>query len=673
MMKFILWMGFLGLLCGCQLGNKTTEKKQDQKRWTWVDRHIECQPRQPMSDHFAMSGREVDIIAEWKINDDLNFSCNRIIRFPMLRTLPDNTHSSLSHTFNDNALPSVQVNGLALVPGIVEKVLIQGKLEVLSRHGDLIRSKRTMFPSVASPAIIDYIELTNLSETVLNIEIPAYKHSFETKPGVFGVYTLTTEIIGDCQRRLVPGETLSYAVIRTGRTVDEPPYSTNPHAELTAREDYINSIFKNLVLETPEPTLNTLFAMTKLRSAESIFSTRGGLMHGPGGYNKYLAAIWANDQAEYANPFFPFLGDAAGNESALNAFRLFARYMNPNFDRIPSSIVAEGRGFWNGAGDRGDMAMIAHGATRFVLASGNQNWGKELLPLIQWCLEFSRRKTNSDSVIASNTDELEGRFPAGKANLCTSTLYYDALLRTADLLDALDTAPHQAETYRTEAAHLKKAILKYFGATVEGFETYRYYAENTVLRSWICMPMACGMNERAEGTVNALFSDKLWTGNGLLCASNNRKTYWDRSALYAFRGIFSAGYADSAIPHLLDYSRERLLGEHVPYPIEAYPEYNQSHLSAESALYCRIFTEGVFGIVPTGFDSFTMKMNLPSSWNQAALRKIHAFGQVFDIETNRIDNSHLKITLRDSCGKEISSAITKVGNSVKFKKLLIAE
>jgi len=33
-------------------------------------------------------------------------------------------------------------------------------------------------------------------------------------------------------------------------------------------------------------------------------------MHGPGG-GRYYAAIWANDQAEYANPFFPFLGNLA--------------------------------------------------------------------------------------------------------------------------------------------------------------------------------------------------------------------------------------------------------------------------------------------------------------------------------------------------------------------------
>ena len=33
--------------------------------------------------------------------------------------------------------------------------------------------------------------------------------------------------------------------------------------------------------------------------------------------------------------------------------------MNDEFKPIPSSIIAEGLDFWNGAGDRGDMAMIA--------------------------------------------------------------------------------------------------------------------------------------------------------------------------------------------------------------------------------------------------------------------------------------------------------------------------
>jgi len=40
------------------------------------------------------------------------------------------------------------------------------------------------------------------------------------------------------------------------------------------------------------------------------------------------------------------------------------------------------------------------------------------------------------------------------------------------------------------------------------------------------------------------------------------------------------------------------------YPVECGPEGGQAHLSSESSLYCRIFTEGLFGILPTGLDRF---------------------------------------------------------------------
>lgn len=67
--------------------------------------------------------------------------------------------------------------------------------------------------------------------------------------------------------------------------------------------------------------------------------------------------------------------------------------------------------------------MLAYGAGRFVLASGNKAWGKELLPLIDWCLEYGNRHKNTEGVITSDSDELEGRFPSGKANLCTNTTF----------------------------------------------------------------------------------------------------------------------------------------------------------------------------------------------------------------------------------------------------------
>jgi hypothetical protein len=357
-------------------------------------------------------------------------------------------------------------------------------------------------------------------------------------------------------------------------------------------------------------------------------------MHGPGG-ESYYAALWANDQAEYINPFFPYLGYRIGNESALNSYQHFARFMNSKYEPIPSSIIAEGIDIWNGAGDRGDGAMIAYGASRYALTRGDKAEAEQLWPLIEWTLEYCHRKLNNEGVVASDSDELEGRFPAGDANLCTSSLYYDALLSAVYLGKSLGKPAAQLNKYAQEAQALRKAIDKYFGATVEGFNTYQYYKGNDVLRSWICIPLTVGIYDRKEATINALFSPRLWTENGLLTQAGT-ETYWDRSTLYGFRGVIACGEVDKAMDYLKFYSNRRLLGEHVPYAIEAWPEGSQRHLSAESGLYCRIFTEGLFGIRPTGLHSFDLTPRLPQEWNEMSLNQVCAFGKKFDIHVQRI-------------------------------------
>ena len=96
-----------------------------------------------------------------------------------------------------------------------------------------------------------------------------------------------------------------------------------------------------------------------------------------------------------------------------------------------------------------------------------------------------------------------------------------------------------------------------------------------------------------------------------------------------------SGAADAGLDRLQSYSKTRLLGFHVPYVVEAWPEGNMAHLSAESALYCRIFTEGLLGIVPTSFRSFTMRPHLPSAWDNLILTGMRDFVSVLDIDINR--------------------------------------
>jgi len=277
--------------------------------------------------------------------------------------------------------------------------------------------------------------------------------------------------------------------------------------------------------------------------------------------------------------------------------------------------------------------MYAYGCARFCLARGDKAIAEELWPAIAWCLEYSRRQTTPDGVIASNTDELEGRLPTGKANLSTSSLCYGGLRSAADLGRALGREA-EARAYDQQASVLATAIEKYFGAKVEGFDTYRYYDGNDLLRSWICLPLCMGLTERRDGTVAALFSPQLWTSDGLASQAGDL-AFWDRSTLYGLRGVFQAGETGTGLRYLSAYTRRRLLGDHVPYPVEAWPEGDQRHLSSESGLYCRIFTEGLFGIRPTGLDRFHCTPRLPDSWPRMALRSVRAFNRDFDVVVER--------------------------------------
>ncbi|HBS47017.1 MAG TPA: hypothetical protein DEA91_25750, partial [Paenibacillus sp.] len=84
------------------------------------------------------------------------------------------------------------------------------------------------------------------------------------------------------------------------------------------------------------------------------------------------------------------------------------------------------------------------------------------------------------------------------------------------------------------------------GERVEGYETYRYYKGNEVLRAWICVPLTMVIYERKAGTLQALFSPRLLGSNGL-SSQAGKETFWDRSTLYALRGVFTAGEPDLAL------------------------------------------------------------------------------------------------------------------------------
>ncbi|MEM6379439.1 MAG: six-hairpin glycosidase-like protein, partial [Bacteroidota bacterium] len=412
-----------------------------------------------------------------------------------------------------------------------------------------------------------------------------------------------------------------------------------------------------LVLQTPDPIINTLFYFSKIRASESIFNSSMGLVHSPGGGNYYVG-IWANDQVEYSGPFFPYLGYETGNMAAFNAYQMFQKNIPEGDDHIAYAFEVDGN-FPMEHLDRGDAAMISYGLSHYLLAKGDFVEAKLLWPLLEWSLNYCHTHRNDAGAVLSESDEMEGRIATGDANLSTTALYYGGLKYSQRLAKSLGRYT-QAEVYGTRKMAMKSVIEDYFGHTMKGLKTYKYFKENQFLRHWICLPLSVGITERKAGTLDALFNH-LWTDNGILVElkddeMDKNTTFWDRATLYALQGAMKVGGGSLAAEKWKQFSEKRLLGDHVPYVVEAYPENNMKHLSAESALYCRIVTEGLLGIEPISLKSIRLSPTLPQGWDFLTMDNLALGGQKTSINLKRIgDKLNLEV---------------KVNNESVFKELI---
>ncbi len=597
---------------------------------------VHNETRLPHADDVEMAGQRVACILRYDVNHNRQLTINRDLIFPQLRRFvrtsePEwyNYRNYLRYTFSDEHLPVMITNQMILDPPL-DSVRIDGKISFYHKPEHEIMISRTFFPSMTERLWVEKVTLVNTGNDSRTIQIGA-KEYIHNEPGMHGNYVIRIHSDASPDVNLGPGDSYSFGVYYSATMNDEPPVAETFMEAETKRDEFLAEMKQNLVLKTPDPVINTLFYFSKIRAAENIFDTKMGLVHSPGGGN-YYAGVWANDQVEYSGPFFPYLGYENGNIAAYNAYIKFMNNIPEEGDFIKSSFEMEGN-LPCCSKDRGDAAMIAYGTSKFVLALGDRKVAEELWPFIEWSLEYNHKKLNEHGVVMSDTDEMEGRIPTGDANLSTSSLYYGGLINAARVAEMLGKNRRMIRDLNRRAQKLEKAIENHFGATIDGIETYRYFDGHETFRHWICLPLVMGINTRKEGTLNALFH-KLWTDNGILVDPRDN-VLWDRGTLYAFRGAFIAGAADRALERLVPFSTTRLLGERVPYVVEAYPEYGMRHLSAESALYARVFTEGMLGIEPLGLNKFQVTPSMPTNWSFVEIRRINILQSNIDIEVQR--------------------------------------
>lgn len=627
------------------------------------------------SDNIEMSGRKVSGIIHYDIDEMGRLRVDRQIIFPQLTVQLDENadkwqayRAYLTDTFSNQNVPMLMMDGHPIQEGIVDKITIDGTLRIFHKlNSEGISINKQYFPSMDQHLFVEEWTIKNINDDDITFEI-RNDYNEQNIEGKNGKLTLVCQ--SNIKNKLTVSAHSTTKFIIEYAAASEQEQLPRAENEIQKRFDFLRNIQANLILETPDPIFNMLFYFSKIRATESIFDSKMGLVHSPGG-GRYYAGVWANDQAEYSGPFFPYLGIDYANEAALNAYKKFYEQMKtiPDHDQNLWSSYEMGGDLTCCGADRGDAAMIAYGGLQYLMAKGDRSLGEAYFPMIEWCLEYCHKQLNDDGVVASDTDEMEGRIPTGEANLSTNCLYYGALDLAVDYYQALDKPIEDLRPLLQRRKDLKKAIQIHFGTRLHGLWTYKYYKDHDKLRHWIGLPLVVGLHDRASYTISAIFNH-LWTENGVHVEKNAddpkiAKMFWDRGTLYALKGTLIAGDIEKSMQRLHQFSEKRLLGERVPYVVEAYPEGDMAHLSAESALYCRVFTEGVFGIKPKSFKEFTMTPKMPKDWDKMALRNVHAFGQNFNIKLERV-NHQIEITIEDNITKQFQKRLIFSGQTATF-------
>ena len=234
----------------------------------------------PYNDHIEMSGLRASVVYYWGVDVQKQFSLDRHLVFPMLRTIPNNTHASWMPRCDVDFLKGMTANKRYMSPQQVKQVTIDGVLKVFGTvkgDGNDFELTRMYFPSTTQTAVCEKYIIKNVGKKKETVLVPAL-HQVRTtnkEDGTRGSYCLLarTEFQEDLKVTLEPGESASfYCSIQAYAMADENWKPLNVQQELDYRQVFVDKVaLEKLQFSCPDLTINTLFEMSKIRTSESIF------------------------------------------------------------------------------------------------------------------------------------------------------------------------------------------------------------------------------------------------------------------------------------------------------------------------------------------------------------------------------------------------------------------
>ena len=146
---------------------------QNTRRWSFSEDNgivWDVKPLSPHNDHIEMSGLQISAIVGYGVSDSGVLTINKKLVFPMLRTIPNNTHASLIVDFTKDQPLQMVVNDTELKE-YPKSFGLKGKLIIKSLTNTKLETTHILFPSVDKPSFIEIINLQNKGNTEITVNI----------------------------------------------------------------------------------------------------------------------------------------------------------------------------------------------------------------------------------------------------------------------------------------------------------------------------------------------------------------------------------------------------------------------------------------------------------------------------------------------------------------------
>ena len=166
------------------------------------------------SDHIEMSGKRMSVVLRYGLDAQGHFSLSRGMVWPLLRTVPNDTHASLQRQLAWNPLEAVNVRrSMVAVDERVKSIKLRGMMEVESSSCGL-DIRRIIAPSTELPALVELIVLKNNSQRAISFQIDNrdFSQTVPTEFCVDGPYVIRQTLHGAGAYRLEPGDSVVYSV-----------------------------------------------------------------------------------------------------------------------------------------------------------------------------------------------------------------------------------------------------------------------------------------------------------------------------------------------------------------------------------------------------------------------------------------------------------------------------